>query len=155
GSGTKIAHSASDLAEWTGRPEAEVTRVLDRLCSGESGRILRAIAPAEDDGSPSYELFHDILAEPIIEWRRGHEQDRARRLARRRFLRIGGVLLALVAVFGALGIWALVQRSSAKRASASATSLALASAANNQLAAHPEVSLLLALEAYRAHPGVQ
>ena len=81
---TKIAYTGSDLAEWTGRPEAQVTAVLDKLCSGESGRILRAIAPAQDEGSTSYELFHDILAEPILAWRRGYEQERAHRLALRR-----------------------------------------------------------------------
>ena len=40
---TKIAHPVSDLAEWTQRSEAELTSVLDKLCSGESGRILRAV----------------------------------------------------------------------------------------------------------------
>ena len=153
---TKIAYTASDLAEWTGRPEAQVTAVLVKLCSGESGRILRAIAPARDEASTSYELFHDILAEPILAWRRGYEQERAHRLALRRYVRVGGVLLSLVAVFAALGVWALVQRSEAitakndaRRAANSATSLALASAAGEQLASHFDVALLLGLEAYR------
>ena len=48
---TKIAYTATDLAEWTGRPEAQVTAVLVKLCSGESGRILRAIAPARTTGA--------------------------------------------------------------------------------------------------------
>ena len=115
--------------------------MLDKLCSGESGRILRAIAPAQDGGSTSYELFHDILAEPILAWRRGYEQERARRLALRRYVRIGGVLLSLVAVFAALGVWALVQRgeaitakNDARKAANSATSLVLASAAGEQVA---------------------
>jgi len=70
---TKIAHPAADLAEWTQRPEPQVASVLGKLCTGESGRILRAIAPAEDGGSTSYELFHDVLAEPILDWRRSYE----------------------------------------------------------------------------------
>jgi hypothetical protein len=41
---TKVAQSASDLAFWTNRSEAEVTRVLDALASGPRGRILRPIA---------------------------------------------------------------------------------------------------------------
>ena len=45
---TKIAHPASDLADWTSRPEAEVTEVLDKLCRGESGRILRRVPPPAD-----------------------------------------------------------------------------------------------------------
>ena len=151
----KIAHPASDLAEWTGRPEAEVSGVLEKLSRGESGRILRPIPPPDESESTRYELFHDVLAEPILEWRRGFEQERARRAALRRFARIGGVLLALVAVFAALGIWALVQRSDAKRAARSATSLALASAAAGQRVTHLDESLLLGLEAYRASPSAE
>ena len=45
---TKITHSAADLTEWTERPEPQVTGVLDKLCAGESGRILRPVAPAQD-----------------------------------------------------------------------------------------------------------
>jgi septal ring factor EnvC (AmiA/AmiB activator) len=113
---TKIAHPAADLAEWTRRPEAQVTAVLDKLCSGASGRILRAVAPAADEvQSVSYELFHDVLAEPILAWRRGHELARSRRAAHRRLVRVASVALALIAVFAALGIWALIERGHANR----------------------------------------
>jgi WD40 repeat protein len=154
GSRTKIAHPASDLAEWTRRPEAQVTTVLDKLCRAESGRILRRVPPPTvGGGATRYELFHDVLAEPIIEWRRDYEQESARRAAFRRFAKIGGTLVALVAVFAALGIWALVQRSDARSASRSATSLALASAGRAALGRQPEVALLLGLEANRARPS--
>jgi hypothetical protein len=107
----KIAHPAADLAEWTHRSEPQVTTVLDKLCTGESGRILRAVAPAAGEtSSTSYELFHDVLAEPVLAWRRGHEQERHRREARRRLVRVGSAALALVAVFAALSIWALIER---------------------------------------------
>jgi WD40 repeat protein len=153
---TKIAHSASDLAEWTKRPEPDVSAVLDKLCRGESGRVLRVVSsPAEGAEAPRYELFHDLLAEPILDWRLGFEHERERRAAIRRFARIGGVLLSLAIVFGVLGIWALVQRSEAKQATRSATSLALASAAQDQLEGHLPVSLLLGLEAYRASASPQ
>ena len=151
---TKIAHPASDLAEWTRRPEPEVSAVLEKLCRGESGRVLRAVSSPETD-AVRYELFHDLLAEPILEWRRAYEQEHARRAALRKFARIGGVLLMLVAVFATLGIWALVQRSEAKSATRSATSLALASAANERLGKRLDVSLLLGLEAYRASPSAE
>jgi cell division protein FtsB len=108
---TKIAHPAADLAEWTRRPESQVTTVLDKLCTAESGRILRAI-PAAPDQPPgvSYELFHDLLAEPILAWRRVHEQERARRAVRRRLMRVGGFALGLILVFAGLSVWALVER---------------------------------------------
>jgi hypothetical protein len=105
---TKIAHPASDLADWSGRSEVEVTAVLEKLCTGEGGRILRRIPPPPTGGTTRYELFHDVLAEPILDWRRKFEEDRRRRDAVRRFALVGGGLLALVALFGTLGIWALV-----------------------------------------------
>jgi WD40 repeat protein len=76
-------------------------------------------------------------------------------VALKRFARIGGALLALVAVFAGLGVWALVQRSDARDATRSAASLALASAAKDQLGTHPDVSLLLGLEAYRLRASWQ
>ena len=56
-----------------------VVAVLEKLASGDSGRILRPVAAAAGPrGSTSYELFHDILAEPILEWRRQYELRRER-----------------------------------------------------------------------------
>ena len=153
---TKIAHSVSDLAEWTGRPEPEAGAVLDKLCRGESGRILRRIPPPPTGNSDTrYELFHDVLAEPILEWRADYEQEQRRRATVRRFVRVGGALLSLVAVFATLGIWALVQRSEARSATRSATSLALAAAAGAEVDDHVERSLLLGLEALRASPSAE
>jgi WD40 repeat protein len=153
---TKIAHSSSDLAEWTKRPEPEVAAVLDKLCRGESGRILRALSPTAAEEADRYELFHDVLAEPVLEWRRGYEQRRDRRKTLKRSAQIVGALLALVAVFAVLGIWALQQKSEAddRRAEAEAaqrdaTSLALASSASAQRENHLDVALLLGLEANR------
>ena len=41
---TKIAHSASDLAYWAKRDQADVRRVLEELSIGER-RILRSVPP--------------------------------------------------------------------------------------------------------------
>ncbi len=149
---TKIAHPSTDLAEWTKRPEPEVKAVLDKLCRGESGRIVRPIAPPPGETATSYELFHDVLAEPIQEWRRTFERERDRRLALQRFLKIGGALALLVVVFAALGILAYVQRNHARQATARATSVALGSNANNLLDTRPDVSLLLSVAAYEQNP---
>ena len=147
---TKIAHPASDLAEWTGRKEDAVEPVLDKLCRGESGRILRRVPPPPTgNGATRYELYHDVLAEPILEWRREHDQERRRRAFRRRVLRIGTGVLALVVVISGLGILALVQRNEARSATRSAASLALASAATEQLPDRVDEALLLALDGYR------
>ena len=159
---TKIAHPATDLAEWTGRPEPEVTAVLEKLCRGESGRILRSVSPPAGETAVSYELFHDVLAEPILEWRKRYEQLREQeaeaqrqRALRRRLMRIGAGLLALVAGFAGLDRWALKKSSDATRATASARSVALASASNDQLETRLATSLLLSLEANRARDTAQ
>jgi WD40 repeat protein len=152
----KIAHPVSDLAEWTRRSEPQVAEVLEKLCRREAGRIVRRVPPPPTgQGETRYELFHDVLAEPILEWRREYEQEQRRRAAFRRFVRVGGVLLGLAAVFAALGTWALVQRSEARTATRSATSLALASEALAQLSDHSELSLLLGLEAIRANSSAE
>ena len=112
---TKIAHPASDLAEWTERPEAEVTAVLEKLCPGESGRILRAISPPPDElRRRATSSSTTSSREPILDWRRVYEQERAGEPRSGASSAIGGVLLALVAVFAGLGIWALVQRNEAR-----------------------------------------
>lgn len=155
---TKIAHSATDLSEFTQQPEPQIAAVLEKLCSGDSGRILRAVAPTREGDSTSYELFHDILGEPIVDWRRNHEVERNRRAARRRYLRIGGVLLLLVAVFAALGLLAAVQRSDALRAKQRAdefSAVGLASVASGLREARLDAALLLGLEAYRKSQNVQ
>jgi hypothetical protein len=108
---TKIMQRAADLAVWTKRSEAQVVGVLEQLCSGERGRLLRAVAPAagEADGA-GYELFHDVLAVPVLAWRREFEAQRARRAARRRLIRVAAVLGTLAAVFAAISIWALAEQ---------------------------------------------
>jgi hypothetical protein len=108
---TKIAQRATDLATWTRRAESQVTAVLEKLSSGES-RILRGVvgSAANEAHTGAYELFHDVLAEPILAWRRRHEAARQRRAARERLARVGGVLLALVAVFAGLSVWALIEQ---------------------------------------------
>jgi tetratricopeptide (TPR) repeat protein len=66
-SGSKIAQEAGSLALWTELPEAQVTPILNRLSSAEL-RILRTI---QTPGRPLlYELFHDVLAQAVLNWRR-------------------------------------------------------------------------------------
>jgi WD40 repeat protein len=155
-SNTKIAQSASDLADWMKRPEAEVAAVLDRLSQAESGRILRPVsAPAGEDEGRSYELFHDVLAEPVSAWRRAFEHEQARRRAIRRFASIAAGLLVLVAMFAALGIWALVQQREAASQRDAAVSTALAIQALDRVRTQPDLAMLLALEGYRTSHTVE
>jgi hypothetical protein len=67
--GSKVAHTATDLAAYTGLPEEQVRSVLGRL-SAPDARILRTVAaPPGQDGEPRHEIFHDVLAPAILGWR--------------------------------------------------------------------------------------
>ena len=146
---TKVAYPASVLTRMAGRDnEREVTAVLDKLCVGGTGRILNAVDTGQaGEGSKSYELFNaDLFAEPVLKWQKEYD----RRALRRKYRNRSIVLVTLVAVFAALAALAAWQWRVAKDATASAASVALASAAQKQLASHRDVALLLSLEAYHA-----
>ena len=66
-SGSKIAQEVGSLALWTEIPEAEIKPILIKLSSPEL-RILRTV---EAPGQPTrYELFHDVLGQAVVNWRR-------------------------------------------------------------------------------------
>jgi CHASE2 domain-containing sensor protein len=92
-SGGKIAQRRDDLAQLTGTDEATVGAPLEKLAARDA-RILRAV-----DEVPSYEIFHDVLAQPVLDWRAGFE---ARRLQRR------AVALGMLAAAGAAIVLALI-----------------------------------------------
>ena len=173
--GTKIAHSASDLAGLTGIDEGHVRQVLHRLCQGDQ-RILREVHPPGDDpGAESrFEVFHDVLALAVIDWRRrwltaraqeeAHravvaEKEQAesqahetrRRLKRARIL-LGtmGLLVIICAAAVVWGIWKNNQVSEARDASQQSLSIAQA---QRQFAVDPSRSLDAVLTAWRATGG--
>ena len=65
-SGTKIAQETSALASWSELPEAKVQAILDRLGAPDM-RILRTVQAPEQP--VRYEVFHDVLARAILDWR--------------------------------------------------------------------------------------
>lgn len=66
-SGTKIALRASDLATFTDSSARKVEALLQRL-SQRDIRLLRAVDTAGKREN-SYEIFHDVLGAPILDWR--------------------------------------------------------------------------------------
>lgn len=75
-SGTKIAQTEQDLAEYAKVSYKELKAVLEQLARGDN-RILRPVAgPLENPDVPRYEIFHDVLASAILEWRAGYEKER-------------------------------------------------------------------------------
>jgi hypothetical protein len=77
-SGTKIAHTAADLSKYAGLEPGELSPVLAKLAGGQD-RVLRAVQPSPGgDQSERYEIFHDVLAPAILDWRSRFISDRSK-----------------------------------------------------------------------------
>lgn len=166
-SGTKIAHTIADLAQYSGRTPEAVSALVELLSDGRR-RILRPVA-AGADGRPRVEIFHDVLAPAILDWRTRqtavaleHDKqaaqasaDRARRQARIfRGIAAGAVALLVIAT-GAV-IFAEVQRSQADQARRQSDSAVLAGQGFSDLTSGAlDSGALLGMEAYRAAPSAE
>ena len=147
-SGTKIAHRASDLAQYAGVPEDSLRRVLATL---SHDRIVHSL-----DGSDRYEIFHDVLGEPIRTWREQRRVDRERAIARRRhrrLLTLTALAFAALAVVAGLAVWALSERGTAQTRARQARARALDANALIQLTVNPNRGVRLALAAAWLVPG--
>ena len=65
-----------DLAAWAEKDQEWMHRLLSRLCDGPN-RILVPLAPQHGQSGARYQLYHDVLAKPVLEWRAKvqHEQE--------------------------------------------------------------------------------
>jgi WD40 repeat protein len=149
-SGSKIALRASDLADYAGLDEPVVTAVLERLT--RTARVLQAV------GGGRYEIYHDALARPILDWR-GRWQARQDRLReRRRYRIVAGVaagLVLTVVVVATLAVLAWLAQRDADRQAQDARAVALASASRDQLTAQRDIALLLGLAGLREKDGYE
>jgi len=153
-SGTKIAHETSDLADFGQVPISELQPVLATL---SERRILRSL---EEGGGVRYEIFHDVLAQPVLAWRASHEAERELERQResadrrhRRLLAVIGVGAVLFVAMGGVTAYALSQRTEARQQAREARANELVANADAELGRDPELSLLLALEAAGLAPG--
>jgi WD40 repeat protein len=165
-SGTKIALTKADLTDYARSPGEEqppteiLSSLLDKLSSGDA-RILRSTEQGR------YEIFHDVLAAPILDWRTRHDRerdarqqhDRRRRQRRRRAIVVVIPLLSLLVLTQfSLLVFALRERDSANKARAHLEALRGHELASRTLSAQarfrmddqPDLGLLLAIEAIRA-----
>jgi WD40 repeat protein len=151
-SGGKIAESVPDLAKRTGHKEAQVGGVLDKL---DDSRIVRPV-PAPPGQDPMrfrrYEIFHDVLAPAINHTIAARdERRRARRL--RRFTALA--LALLIVMLGVAGTFAYLlhqantEKQQANAATLTAESRQLAAEADVIVTRDPELSALLAWQAWR------
>jgi CHASE2 domain-containing sensor protein len=104
-SGRKIALSSDELREFSDAGSAPLEPALEHL---ERERILRSIPSSKPGGLARHELYHDVLAPAIVDWRRRHiEQQTERRLRRLevRNRRLAAAVIALSAVGIALALY--------------------------------------------------
>ena len=137
--GTKRAESATDLAELAGVPQPTLERALEHL------REARILTPVAAGGQTRYELAHDLLAEPALEWRRARERAREMRALRRTIAGLGLVAALLTGLI----VWALLERGAAGRQADRAEAQALVAQSVNQLSVDPERSVALARQAWQ------
>jgi hypothetical protein len=103
-SGTKIAHTAPDLASYAEVPLNQVTPCLDKLSSGNV-RILRPVTPPPDQPQVArYEIFHDVLAPSILDWRARYERRMQRQRVTQIISAIGTVALAIICILAAISL---------------------------------------------------
>ena len=166
--GTKIAHTVGALSSYANVDADELLPMLKRL---SDGRILRPVDPPPGQATPRYEIYHDVLAAPILEWcseyvRAKREEERRAEERRRQqtstFRRLTGVLAIGLLILGAVVILALLQRGDAIEQSKLAQTQAslarsqeLANTSLAQIRVDPELAVLLALEAVEAAPTTQ
>ncbi len=147
-SGAKIAHEVVDLAEYAGAPESDVLPVLAKL---GNERILRSVS-GNGRRRPGYEIYHDVLAEPVLAWKAGHEIQREREReaaeAERRHRRLVRLLAAAgvaLLVMAAVTVFAVSEWNKARSQARLAHGRELAGTALSSLNVDPLASLELAL----------
>lgn len=180
---TKIAHTSRDLAEYAGRTLADIEPTLEKLARSDI-RILRPVPPPLDQPeAPRYEIFHDVLAAAVLDWRTRYVQrqeqieaeqrlaaervavearlaQEKRRVGRLRLALLGVSLLLLTVV--ALALYAFQQRDAASRATAESAAQQkinaareLAATAATQMTFDPQLALALAVEGLGIAPTAQ
>jgi WD40 repeat protein len=152
-SGSKIAHEASDLAAFAAVEREQAREVLERLAAE---RILRPLS--RNGGGTRYEIYHDVLAAAVLDWRARNAVERERRQAQRRLRRAllaAGASIAALAIVAAVALFALHQRAVARTSARSAHARELSARATTELSADPLRSIALALQATRLDPSAE
>ncbi len=153
-SGAKTSHTAADLAEYTGANAGELQSLLGVLTQERIVRVVEGSAGR----SARYEIFHDVLAEPLLAWRAGYELERERVASRRQRRRLRALVAAAfiaLAIVGAVAVFALVQRGSARSQARRAHARELSAQALAGISSDPVASLARALHAAGLAPGTQ
>ncbi len=170
-SGTKIALSAEDLADWAGLPVSAVRDLLETLCAGPQ-RILRPVPPAVGvAGPPRYEIFHDVMGAAVLDWRRRYvaqqQQDEAARhliaereearaaaqRARRKLRHTRLTVVLAVALLLVISVFAYQNHHNAQQQARNAQQQTYLAQAATALGYNPVQSLQRAVDAYQLNPN--
>jgi WD40 repeat protein len=138
---SKIALSATDLEDYVGVPRDDVANVLEKLSAEDrdrsgTGRILRPVAPPPGQNETRYEIFHDALGKPVLDWSARHLEARGREDAKReasaQFRRrtkavaiVGAASIAVAVGFLLFALQTINQKSDAESRRHAAQSVAL------------------------------
>lgn len=149
-SGSKIAQTLRDLAKYANVPETQVGPLLEKLSKPEL-RILRQVeSPADRPNDPRFQIFHDVLAGAVLDWRsrfvKAQELAEVCRQAAsewHRRIRWALGVVALIGVLIALAELLVVN----KRQSKVSRSRQLAAQSTNLIQDKLDLALLLSLEA--------
>ncbi|MBI5034084.1 MAG: ATP-binding protein [Chloroflexi bacterium] len=132
----KIAYTVRDLADFAGVPAKQLDPVVRKLSAPEV-RVLRAVAPPSGASQePRYEIFHDVLAPAVLDWRERYlEQRRSRRL---RLIGASVATLFLIFLIGTVALqWFTLtqatQRAEVAAAQVQATAIVAQNAAQSQV----------------------
>jgi WD40 repeat protein len=148
----KIPQLPSDLVQMNpGLDEEGVRSVLEQLAKR---RIVKAVDPPPGTSESRYEIFHDKLADPILEWRAGYEAAREAEehahTARRRakiFAAVAAGSLLVAAGCIALLFLAIDATRTARTQKRLAESETLVSESNNAVSSDPGRAFALAARA--------
>ncbi len=107
-SGTKIAYTVADLANYADVAPKHLAPALVRLSSPEV-RVLRAVAaPSGEAQEPRYEIYHDVLAPAILDWRERYLREERGKRFRIAFLALGIASVLIIGVL-AVNLWVSTQ----------------------------------------------
>jgi hypothetical protein len=73
-SGTKIAYTAADL-EYYAKSKRSLQPILDKLSQGNV-RIMRPVTSPGEPGVIRYQIYHDVLAPAVLDWRARYENSK-------------------------------------------------------------------------------
>jgi Novel STAND NTPase 1 len=168
---TKIAHSVPDLANYAGLTPVELAPLLQKLSTGQN-RILTPVAPAPDQPAHlRYQILHDVLAAPVLDWRTRYMQARERAeaeaqaevqrqraeleaKARARLRKLTLLLLAMVIVSTGLAWMTRLQMQKAEERRAEAEAATLEAEGAKHIAQASRLELEAAIKARSAAESV-